>query len=672
MVPNGRDIHYTGPASATEDIRMRIGTARFLAVILALTACGDSQGVPDDTTDAGQTADAASDALAADSGNGLDASADDPIDEPEVAAPRCLGPVQRYDLHESTEVLLWPDAIYEVADLDSPTGVRLDVVGYPWSDALPSIVDGAVDAFGSASGFAALGGAFFTFSDRLEGLPASPEVSIESEAYLFYDLGQDPPARVPFEAYYTVDETSIVLQPVRPLRQAGEYLVVVTSAAVDEDGNCAQRAPLTESLLRGDSEDYGAITTRWLDALEAADLDPAEVSAMTTFTVHAEGESFVEIIESMREADLAWNDDAVCTVGQLWRRCDVTHDALDFRAGGGAFASPSVGSHAVPVRIWLPLDDSAPATPIVFGHGANTTRNLGALVADVLAPQGFAVIAADALEHGDHPYRTGDDPDNDFPRMLGLDLGANLGIDASKLKASFNQTVLEWVQLTELVALDGDPDGDGTPDWATTRIAYAGFSLGGMMGAGVVALSDRIDAAVLSITGGELLTFITANPQVKPFVPALEFVIGGEDAFDRFAVIAQSAVDAADPAAWGAHILSDRLTGEVPHVLFPTTIHDEVVAPASATALAIAMGIPHGRPIVEPIPALEVVDTPARANLDGVTAVFMQFDQTTLRGEVVSAGHSNLPRTDEALQQMVHFFTTWRDESAPEVIVPVP
>jgi dienelactone hydrolase len=585
----------------------------------------------------------------------------------------CEGPTRQvYDPEGADDIQLWPDTRYERADASSPTGVRLFVSDARWVRRLPAPVTAVVAGLERASGFATLGGAFFTFDGTLTGLPESLEDSLGSEAYVFYDLDAEPPARVPYLASYSDRETSVILQPALPLALGHRYLVAVTTAARDEDGGCAAPAALTAALL---SEPEGArsdVASRWHQALAAVELDAAEVSAMTVFTVHEDTADFAVIAADINTRALAWDTDAaICEERELWRRCDLFYEAHDYRAGDVGFALEPQGTNRVPVRVWLPLDDSEPATPIIFGHGANTTRDLGAEVADELAPLGFAIIAQDALEHGDHPYRTGDDPDDDFIRMMGVDLTA-FTIDPAVLEQNFNQSVLEWTQLTELVRRDGDLDGEAGAEVDSSRIAYLGFSLGGMLGTGVAALSDDVEAALISIAGGQLLTFLTGNPQVVEYRPALALLAGGEDPLDRFLVAAQSSVDAGDPALWGAHVLRDRVFGErIPHILMPTTLHDEIVAPPAANALARAYGLDHGRPVYEPVTLLEPIDLPVAGNRDGTTAVFVQFDTATRDGETIEPEHGDLPRTDEATAQMVHFFETWRDDGVPEAIMPV-
>lgn len=663
--------------------------------LLALAACGDDGGAdvtgetgadvggdlsadlgdPDSGEDAAgadladadlgglDADDATPDGLDADDGNGQDAG----------GIAFCEGPTRQvYDPEGADDIQLWPDARYERADAESPTGVRLYVSDARWVRRLPAPVTAVVAGLERASGFATLGGAFFTFDGKLEGLPETLGDSLTNEGYVFYDLDAEPPARVPYLASYSDRETSVILQPALPLALGHRYLVAVTTAARDEEGSCAAPAALTAALLSEPEDARSEVAARWHEALAAVELDPAEVSAMTVFTVHEDTADFAAIAADINTRELAWdNDAAICEERELWRRCDLYYDAYDYRAEEFGFTLEPQGTHRVPVRVWLPLDDSVPATPIIFGHGANTTRNLGAEVADELAPLGFAIIAQDALEHGDHPYRTGDDPDDDFIRMMGVDLTA-FTIDPAVLEQNFNQSVLEWTQLTELVRRDGDLDGEDGPEVDGTRIAYLGFSLGGMLGTGVAALSDDVEAALVSIAGGQLLTFLTGNPQVVEYRPALALLAGGEDPLDRFLVAAQSSVDAGDPALWGAHVLHDRVFGErIPHILMPTTLHDEIVAPPAANALARAYGLDHGRPVYEPVTLLEPIDLPVAGNRDGTTAVFVQFDTATRDGETIEPEHGDLPRTDEATEQMVHFFETWRDDGVPEAIMPV-
>jgi hypothetical protein len=290
-----------------------------------------------------------------------------------------------------------------------------------------------------------------------------------------------------------------------------------------------------------------------------------------------------------------------------------------------------------------------------------------------MAPLGFAVIADDALEHGEHPTNE-DDGSLAALRFLGIDL-STITVDTLALRGNFNQTAVDRLQLIELIRDDPDVDGDGEPDLDVTRLAYWGISLGGMMGPSLLALTDDIGAAILSVGGGGLLTFVTDNSQVALMRPMILQLVGSEAEFERLLVVAQALVDPADPATFAPNVLSNRLSGtdEVPDLLFPVALTDQTVPAATGQILARALGIPHIPPVSEPVEIIPVETAmPVSGNIaDGeATAGYFQFDRVSDGRNAQVATHDNTPLGPEGAAQAVEFFTTWNEDGMARIIDP--
>ena len=195
------------------------------------------------------------------------------------------------------------------------------------------------------------------------------------------------------------------------------------------------------------------------------------------------------------------------------------------------------------------------------------------------------------------------------------------------------------------------------------------------MGAPLLALADNIEAGVLTVAGGRLMTFATDNATVEAFKPLLADVVGSEALLNRLFTAAQTVVDAADPATFGAHILADRLDSAppIPNLLCQVAIVDETVLPAAGKALARALGIPHVPPVLDPV-ALIATSSPAPVvgNLvDGAaTAGFFQYDRVSEGAGVTAATHNNTLFSAEASLQALHFLRAWRDTGRGEIIDP--
>src|SRR5690606_6608673 len=106
------------------------------------------------------------------------------------------------------------------------------------------------------------------------------------------------------------------------------------------------------------------------------------------------------------------------------------------------------------------------------------------------AEQGWATVAIDALVHGDHPSTGGvhEDGLQGTLRFFALTLGSPPTLEARRLRDHFRQSTYDKLQLTRALTTAGDLDGDGTSDVDSSRLAYFGISLGGIMGTELVAM----------------------------------------------------------------------------------------------------------------------------------------------------------------------------------------
>ncbi len=567
------------------------------------------------------------------------------------------------------DIDLWPDAFFETADAESPTGLRLSVSDNGLIQRLTPTFQPIASAVENVSG-AGTNSAFFARFDAAVGELPSAEDSTTNSAYLFLDLDADPPVRVPYEASTLDEGLTVVLKPIRPLRNGGKYAVIITREALAQDGDCLSPSQTTRDVLMGASDDVpGTQQEKWDEALMASGVDLFDISVITAFTVQNDQEIYRDIAETINGESYDWMVREPCVEEEFWRRCEMIFEPLDFREGNSIETAAATGSHQVQVTAWLPLDANTPAIPIVFGHGANTERELAAEVAEFLAPEGFAIIASEALEHGDHPIQ-GEGGIN-FLRFLGVDITTFM-IDGDKMRGNFNQSALEWVQLLQLVKTKADLDGDGEPEWNTDRVGYFGISMGALIGSGVNALSDDVDVAILSMGGGWLTHFLTQIEMLRDALPLLYPLAGGESEFHRLLIVAQSAIDVADPATWGRHVFENRLLDSTPpHLLFPVTVNDEIVPFTTGQALTRSLNIPQVGPVFRPIALMETQEAPANMNFEGLTAGYMQFDIVTGRnGQRFAVDHSEFPRSEEAKLQVSHYLMTWRDEGVPEIILP--
>jgi pimeloyl-ACP methyl ester carboxylesterase len=406
-------------------------------------------------------------------------------------------------------------------------------------------------------------------------------------------------------------------------------------------------------------------------------VDDAVVSLV--FTTQSTTNVSVAVAAAIREGAQTAADAApaaTCTPLADFVRCEGALSLTNYRdADGRIDDAVSALRYDLPYTLLLPVERDAPAPLIVLGHGLGGDRSIGADVAQALSPEGFAVLAIDAVGHGDHPTRPAGDPNLAVLDFLGLDIGTQT-VRGLRLRDNLRQSTYDKLQVLAVLQARPDVDGDGALDLDVNRIAYWGVSLGGIMGSEPIALSDAFDAAVLTVAGARLMPIVTEADSFAGFKPIIGNLVGGVAELDRGLPVVQALVDGGDPVAYAPHVLRDRLPGageRAPHLLQQMVIDDEIVSNGTNRSLARALGVPHVPPFSQEVGLIDRVEAaPVAGNLEGErTAGLFQFDRmrTTPNGRPVKASHNNALGL-EGFGQVFRFLATWRDGGAPELMDP--
>jgi dienelactone hydrolase len=604
------------------------------------------------------------------------------VDAAPPPSPFCEGAVaHRWDPLDPAEPDFFPDGLLVRPEPTSPTGWRLELSpeSAPWTRRAPALLVESLLSMNDLSGFGALGGALLRFTGPVNAVPLTAEDSVTGP-WQWWDLSPEVPERVPFEAKVLEDGLTVVLWPLRPLRLNALHALVVTTDARADDGGCIAPAPTTRDLLLGETSalpNAARIATfapTYRDAVARLGLTPSDVSVVSVFPTHDDLRPVRAAATAVRERPVAWGPSGGCMEVDGLIECEASTTVLDYRDARGMVdgaVEPREGP--IPVTYWLPAGGDGPFPLIVYGHGLNSRRDEGRIIAERVTSAGFAVLAMEAVEHGSHPFIDPAEAGEDALRFLGLDL-AGLKIDAFRLAGNFNQTNIDRVRLIGLLRQDGDPDGDGVPEFDTQRVAYIGASLGAMCGAGLLALSPDLDAAVLTIGGARLISVVTDTELVSEYRPIIGNLVGSVERFDRLVPIAQHVVDSADPGTWAAHVLTDRFDARIPpSVLANFGMSDEVVPPSAGRALARALGAPHLAPVEVPVDLVEVVEAEQLSGnrADGQrTAGFTQLATVTRNGNTEPAGHTETAKSDEVAAQIRAFLIPWAAGEVPVIVRP--
>ncbi len=584
-----------------------------------------------------------------------------------------------YDPLNAVLPTTFPDDFLTVDNAASATGldVSLTDANAPWAQSgLPPAFQLVFTQLNTLNGFGTTAGIYLRFTDMLGSLPSGETDSVSSDVLQLVELGDDGATRIPYELKITDEGATAILLPMVPLRPASRHAVVLTTEHVAKDGGCIAPGAALRGLLEGATTDplFDRLVPRYAEALAALDLAPHQVSAAVVFTTQTiEGES-AAIAESIRKTDFLWSDGADCQAQPDYLRCERTFTASDYRKDGILADGQPVADYELPVRAWLPLDGEGPWPTIVFGHGLSGDRNQAKRLAEAAVPQGLAVIAIDAAEHGDHPAGTAQSELEQVMAFFGIDTAA-LALNPLKLRDNWRQSTYDKLQVLRLLQLDADLDADGSPDVKMDELAYFGVSLGGIMGSELLSMTDAFGAGVLAVGGGRVATIIEEASQFEIVITLMkpEGTTDGDVA--RFFPILQTLIERGDSANYAPHLLRDRLVGKAPHLLMINVIDDDTVPPGTNRMLARALGVPHVPPVLEDVGIIPLADAaPITGNLDdgALTAGFFQYDTITKKegDKPKGATHSNVGDSREGILQSLTFIQTWLDEPAPTIIDP--
>ena len=580
----------------------------------------------------------------------------------------CAGATaHRWDPGDDSDLLQFPDDALTVDDETSPTGLRLalDPDETPWMQALPDLLRPIARGIDRRSGFGRMGGVVLRFSADLGAVPDLADLRL-------VDLSAAVPVDVPYTASLSDWGRQLVLQPLRPMQAGTAHAVVLTRDHSAADGGCVAPADSLQSALAGVSVD--AVVDRVADRYAALPgqlgIDAADISAATVFTTHDDLAAIRAVADELSAVEGRWSEAPVCVPWQGGRHCAGRFVARDHRGVEDVIVAEAAGEWELDVDIYLPEGDG-PFPVVLFGHGINSSRGEGGGAARRLGPElGVAVVAVDAVEHGDHPVNA--DGELDALSFLGMTL-APPSMDGLLLSQNFVQTNLDRHQLIALLTQQPDVDGDGSADLDMGTLGYLGISLGGLMGPGQLALSDDIAAAVLPVAGAHLTTFAMENEFVVDLQEFFADLVGGEAEWQRALAVGQANLDPADPAVFAAHVLSDRFEAgsAAPDVLVPVCAFDGTVPVTAGQFIARALDVPHVPPVYEPVDDLPVSSVaPLAGNQGGVTAGFFQLDRVTRSGAIEVASHANTPWSEEGTLLTRHFFATWLEDGTAEIVDP--
>ncbi len=576
-----------------------------------------------------------------------------------------------------TDIPVWPALEVLTDDPDTETGYRLAFdptthpsIGMRLAGYLPTFTDdlSTVDGFGITAE------AFFSFARHFDDamLAARPLTTAEGAGFVVVSPG---PARfVPALLHTTDGGATLLLEPLTPLPEQAEVAAFATRSLTDAAGGCLEpssdlRAELAAPSARAQAA-IAALTS--LGAITST----ADLVGFVAYPTQSTTPDSIAVAADVATRSFDWMVTPTCVDEASWRHCEGSFVAGDYRGAdgvlrrtAGAPAAP-VSSYVLPVSMWLPLHATAPAPMLIYGHGLSGGRDQGRVLAEFAAPMGIATIAIDAQAHGEHPtaQHPGDALNTVFDFFgLNLDMASTRALEAARLRDNFRGSTFDKLQLLRLLLAHPDVDRDGTVDLDTTRYAYLGVSLGGIMGPELLALADELTAGVLVVPGGRVSSIISDGPQFGPLISAARPRGTTEGDVRRFFPVLQTIIERGDSASYAGHLLRNRLVSapRPQSILTGIVLDDDTVGNVSNYVLARALdGVPIVEPELDPVPGLTTVAGPIMGNFSSgsgtaVTGGILQFDVVgDGMGGSEMATHSNVGDSDVGVSAWLDFLDT--------------
>lgn len=339
----------------------------------------------------------------------------------------------------------------------------------------------------------------------------------------------------------------------------------------------------------------------------------------------------------------------------------ATFEAPDYRGERGRLTLAADGA-PVPVRATqrIPVTFALPRGPapasgfpvLLWGHGLGNHRRSLLALANEMARRGIATVAIDHVTFGQRAlpvdttslqngtYR-GPDGIGDSAEYPPADFFGNLQ-SMVVFRDNLRQAALDQVQLRRLVsnpALDlsfvAAEYGGAAPTLDRAHIAYAGDSLGGIIGTLFASIEPGVNPVVLNVPGGAFFTAVGADaPVLNSLLGFLPPVFGAPtspmDRFHPVSQLLQLAVDSADPASLAAEVTAPPGGGRGHDVWVVASLWDEIIANRSTELLAREMQLPQLLPAALAVEGLPTASGALHGNLPGgATGAFFQLAPST-------------------------------------------
>jgi hypothetical protein len=493
-------------------------------------------------------------------------------------------------------------------------------------------------------------------------LPASAAASLLADASMFLVQlqGDQRGQRLPIEwrvydvATEAIPAGTVAVRAVLGFVPRGRFALVVRHTARDLAGLPLRADDDLAALLRCDSN-VGVKCQSYQDALQVVGLTAQEVALIQMITPVDAAASLAHVASSTQQQPVTIRDTTVVddNAANNFRVLGGLVALLQYQQGRPPFDDYLVSGgfdrnngdgvveriEWVEFRLTIPrgIMPSSGWPVVVYGHGTGGDLDSGVCgtsgcEAFHLANAGAAMVAvSEPLHRGREGHREGAE------NLLTFNfLNPPAGRD------NWRQSALEKVQLITLMRQLRLRTDDGDVFFNDDKVGYLGHSQGGIVGALLMGIDNRINGAMLSGAGAGFAQSIAYKVDPPPaIVEILRTVLGIDsnepiDEFHPLLALVQQLADVSDPINYGHRWRHQP--GRTPHLLATAGLEDTYTPIETQRGLAVAFELPIVAPQSDDIEGLvlrglDEVAAPARANLvadngDAVTAAMAQFPGT--------------------------------------------
>jgi len=473
-------------------------------------------------------------------------------------------------------------------------------------------------------------------------------------------------------------------RPLYRMQPDSRYLFIVTDGVKDVGGNSVERSrgfmqalglarvedeqPAERlELMRRTGSDIAA-------ALELVD-DSSHVVAASVFTTGHPDTEMAEVMSLFREGepvpevtyelDVDGDGNPVIYSGSALPNCNMPTDmewglhghfrAPEFRNVDGNFERDEYGKFKTfegeDISFYLMVPEGDGPFPVVIAqHGLASSEGALCSTAREMVRRDVAVLRFLWPEHGGDREDTRGNGMTDFIDVLSP---ARIAYNFMQAATEIASSVILLDQLNADMATTR-PEGDGLPPLDTSRIAYAGTSLGSIIALLYLPFSDRIDMLVSNVGGVGMSHLVDSF--LEEYFPGLYIGVAVTNLADHVVAVGDGVSNVEkillEPVDWASgpkYVLAQEVIGDI------------VVANAATEVLARNAGLKLVNPVAVPIEGVESADP---ATLTSGLSQFVGTDHHQFTGR---PGED--PVADTEMMQAWHYLETGLKNGVPEIKV---